>query len=113
MVALESRQAWMSQQLEAPDITGRIDRLPQEASRWLQSTLEGLGRGLNEVETAAWKRWIDTQAGRLAAGERMISGRADLESIWFALTLDPAAELTRLKEWMTALEGLEIGRAHV
>ena len=107
MAALESRQAWMAQQLEAPDITGRIDRLPQEATRWLQTTLDGLGRGLNEVEKAAWKRWIDTQAGRLAAGERMISGRADLESIWFALTLDPAAELTRLKEWMTALEGLD------
>ena len=107
MAALEARQAWMSQQLDPAGITERIDRLPQEAARWLQTTLEGLRSGLDEAEKASWNRWIDARAGRLAAGERMVSGRADLESAWFALTLDPGAELSRLKDWMSAIEGLD------
>jgi hypothetical protein len=106
MAALEARQSWMSQQLDSPGIADRVDRLPQEAARWLQTTLEGLGRGLNETERTAWKRWMENRPARSASGERMVTGRADLEGLWFGLTLTANVDLSRLPEWMEVIRGL-------
>lgn len=107
IAAVEARQAWISRQLDSPGIADRLDRLPQEATRWFETTLESLAQGLDDAERTAWKRWMKDRATRLAGGERVISGRVDLEGLWFALTLDSAVELSRLSEWMTAFAGVD------
>ena len=107
LAAVEARQAWMSQQLESPGVSERVDRLPQEAARWLQTTLENLSQGLDDGERTGWKRWVEGRSARLAAGERMMSSRADLEGLWFALTLQPASDLSRLPEWMGVFQDLD------
>lgn len=105
--AIEARQAWVSQRLDPPGLADRVDKLPEEAGRWLGSTLDGLAGELSEPERTAWKAWLGAPASRMAGGERMISSRVDLEGAWFALTLDPASTPDRLAALSAAFRALD------
>lgn len=107
LAAIEARRSWVDQRLDSPGLSERVERLTEESTRWMGTTLEDLTRDFSEPERTAWKTWLAGRPARMSGGERMISSRADLEAAWFALTLEAASAPGRLDALSGAFRALD------